>query len=147
MKLTNVCYYRFIFKIYFQTYVVKVKKADNFEETGQWIVTTKEITSQRERTEKYDFILACNGHLTEPNIPSVPGLETFKGKVLHSHDYRDFRGFEKKRLLVVGNGSSATDVACELSQHASQVHCVYYSHYIITKTCLYNFGPLKTTFI
>ena len=84
-------------------------------------MTTKEVTSNKERTEKFDFILACNGHLCEPNIPPVSGLDNFKGKVLHSYNYRDFRGFENKRVLVVGTGSSASDVACDLSHHASQV--------------------------
>ena len=66
-------------------------------------------------------MLVCNGHLTEPNKPKIPGLEKFKGRVLHTHDYKDFRGFEDKRVLVVGIGNSAADVACELSRHASHV--------------------------
>ena len=107
--------------LYFQTYVVSVRKAKNFEENGQWIVTTKDATSQREYTEVYDFVMACNGHLCEPNIPKIAGLDIFKGKVMHSHDYKDFHGFEDKRVIVVGTGSSASDVACELSHHASQV--------------------------
>ena len=106
---------------HFQTVVTNVQKANNFEENGQWIVTTKNLTSQRELKEKYDFVLVCNGHYTEPNKPKVPGLETFKGKVLHTHDYKDFRGFEDKKVLVVGIGNSASDVACELSRHASHV--------------------------
>ena len=100
---------------------MSVRKAENFEENGQWIVTTKDATSQREWTELYDFVMACNGHLCEPNIPKVAGLDIFKGKVMHSHDYKDFHGFENKRVIVVGTGSSASDVACELSHHASQV--------------------------
>ena len=99
----------------------KVEKADNFEENGQWIVTTKTIDGGKERKEKYDFVLVCNGHLTEPNKPRIPGLEKFKGRVLHTHDYKDFRGFEDKRVLVIGIGNSAADVACELSRHASHV--------------------------
>ena len=115
------CYCSIINPHILQTVVTKVQKADNFEENGQWIVTTKGLSDQKEMREKYDFVLVCNGHLTEPNKPHVPGLEKFQGKVLHTHDYKDFRGFEDKRILVIGIGNSAADVACELSRHASHV--------------------------
>ena len=119
--LKFLCYCSIINPHILQTVVTKVQKADNFEENGQWIVTTKGLSDQKEIREKYDFVLVCNGHLTEPNTPHVPGLEKFQGKVLHTHDYKDFRGFEDKRILVIGIGNSAADVACELSRHASHV--------------------------
>ena len=68
-----------------------------------------------------DFVMVCNGHLHEPNMPKLKGLKTFKGRVLHTHDYKDFRGFEGKRILVLGIGNSGADVACELSRHAKHV--------------------------
>ena len=68
-----------------------------------------------------DFVMVCNGHLHEPNMPKLKGLNTFKGRVLHTHDYKDFRGFEGKRILVLGIGNSGADVACELSRHAKHV--------------------------
>ncbi|XP_060588657.1 flavin-containing monooxygenase 5-like [Ruditapes philippinarum] len=105
-----------------QTEVIKVEKADNFEETGQWIVTTRDLKSNKTSKEKFDFVMIANGHLTEPNKPSLPGLEKFKGKVLHTHDYKDFRGFENLNVLIVGIGNSAADVGCELSRHAKHVY-------------------------
>ena len=105
----------------FQTWVLKVRKADNFETTGQWVVTTRQDGSKTDVQATYDFVLVCNGHYYEPKMPTFPGIETFKGTILHTHDYKDFRGFENKRILVIGIGNSAADVACELSHHASHV--------------------------
>ena len=50
-----------------------------------------------------------------------PGLDSFKGKVVHTHDYRDHVGYEDKRVVVVGIGNSGGDVAVELSRIAKQV--------------------------
>ena len=109
----------------FQTWVLKVRKADNFETTGQWVVTTRQDGSKTDVQATYDFVLVCNGHYYEPKIPIFPGIEAFKGTIVHTHDYKDFRGFENKRILVIGIGNSAADVACELSHHARHVsRCV-----------------------
>ena len=105
----------------FQTWVLKVRKAENFETTGQWVVTTRQDGSKTDVQATYDFVLVCNGHYYEPKMPTFPSIETFKGTILHTHDYKDFRGFENKRVLVIGIGNSAADVACELSHHASHV--------------------------
>jgi cyclohexanone monooxygenase len=52
-------------------------------------------------------VIAGAGPLHEPNLPDVPGIDTFKGKVFHSarwdHDY-DLTG---RRVAAVGTGSSA----------------------------------------
>ena len=49
------------------------------------------------------------------------GLKEFKGKVLHSHDYLHARGYEGKRIMVIGVGNSGCDAAVELSREASKV--------------------------
>ena len=79
------------------------------------------------KTEKvtdhvFDAVMICTGHHAEKNMPSFPGLSNFKGKVLHSHDYRKPEGFEGKNVLVIGIGNSGGDVATELSRFASKVY-------------------------
>lgn len=49
------------------------------------------------------------------------GEEKFEGRILHSHDYRDHRGYEDKRVVVVGIGNSGGDVATELGKISKQV--------------------------
>lgn len=66
--------------------------------------------------------MVCTGHHADKNIPDFPGLEKFKGKVTHSHDYKNFRGYEDKRVLIIGIGNSGGDVANELSRISKQVH-------------------------
>jgi len=50
------------------------------------------------------------------------GIETrFKGRYLHSQEYRDPEAFRGKRVLVVGIGNTGGDLSVELSRVAAKV--------------------------
>jgi cation diffusion facilitator CzcD-associated flavoprotein CzcO len=76
-----------------------------------------DVTLSGGETRGYDVLFVCNGHHWDPKIPDYPGH--FDGPHFHAHDYRtpydpvDLRG---KRVVVVGMGNSAMDIASELSQ-------------------------------
>lgn len=67
----------------------------------------------------YARVVIATGHLTEPRMPDFPGQ--FDGKVLHSHHYRTADPFLGKRVLVVGIGNSAVDIAVDLCRRAAHV--------------------------
>lgn len=67
--------------------------------------------------------MLCSGHHATPNIPKpYPGQETFKGRIIHSHDYKTYQGYEEKNVVVVGIGNSGGDCAVELSRVSKQVY-------------------------
>ena len=45
--------------------------------------------------------------------PAIPGKETFPGRVLHSHDFRDAREYKDQRLLIIGFGNSGKELASQ----------------------------------
>jgi dimethylaniline monooxygenase (N-oxide forming) len=98
-----------------------VIKYSDYEETGRWTIKTKYMKTEKVTDHVFDAVMICTGHHAEKNMPSFPGLSNFKGKVLHSHDYRKPEGFEGKNVLVIGIGNSGGDVATELSRFASKV--------------------------
>ncbi len=49
-----------------------------------------------------------------------PGADTFTGTQTHSHYYKTFDGYEGKRILVLGVGNSACDIAVETSTVADR---------------------------
>ncbi|MET9396820.1 NAD(P)/FAD-dependent oxidoreductase [Kitasatospora sp. NPDC002965] len=57
-----------------------------------------------------DAVVAAAGPLADPQIPDLPGLDTFPGKVFHSsrwdHDYR----LAGQRVAMVGTGASAAQI-------------------------------------
>lgn len=69
-----------------------------------------------EAEERFDVLLVCSGHHFDPVIPSYPGR--FAGTMLHSHSYKTSEPFRGQRVLVVGGGNSACDVAVDISRVA-----------------------------
>ncbi|XP_041093415.1 flavin-containing monooxygenase FMO GS-OX-like 4 [Polyodon spathula] len=81
-----------------------------------WDVTTSDVTGTKDTTtERFDAVMVCNGHFFDPYIPPIPGLENFKGTLMHSHDYRCPEPFAGQSVLLLGAGLSGLDIAQELS--------------------------------
>lgn len=97
--------------ITFNTAVKTAKRAGNRD----W-----DVTLSSGETRRYQWLFVANGHHWDPRIPDdYPGQSLFSGYQIHSHTYRDPFApydFRDKRVLVVGAGNSAMDIASELSQ-------------------------------
>ncbi|MFF4614106.1 flavin-containing monooxygenase [Streptomyces albidoflavus] len=63
-------------------------------------------------------VVAASGTFGRPHRPELPGLEEFTGQVLHAADYREPAPFTGRRVVVVGAGNSAVQVAAELATTA-----------------------------
>jgi thioredoxin reductase len=99
--------------IQFNTLVKNCVMLDN----GKWKVTTEKGGTDENKI--FDALAVCNGHHWLPRIPSYPGV--FNGEFIHSHEVKRFSRFAGKRVLVIGGGNSACDVAVESSRVASSV--------------------------
>ena len=104
--------------IQFRTEVTRVKRRPD----GAWDVSTRHRESGEEHTGRYEAVLVANGHHWSPRLPSppFPGAETFTGEQIHSHYYRKPEPYTGKRVLVLGIGNSACDVATDCSQVADR---------------------------
>ncbi|CAI5445170.1 unnamed protein product [Caenorhabditis angaria] len=109
--------------IKFNHSVQKITRNHNYNETGQWKVDYLD-DKNKNQSEVFDGILLCCGHHAIPHIPSWPGQDKFKGRIIHAHNYKDHRGYEDKNVVVVGIGNSGGDCAVELSRIAKQVYLV-----------------------
>ncbi|KAL1956379.1 hypothetical protein VTO42DRAFT_7362 [Malbranchea cinnamomea] len=90
---------------------------------GKWLVTHRKEGEDLVE-ELYDAVFACSGHLSEPLIPDIEGKDLFKGEIVHSKEYRRPSRFEGKRVAIIGFGSSAADIACELAGQAKELHLI-----------------------
>lgn len=77
-----------------------------------------ELASGERRT--YKGIVVCNGHHWDRRYPSYPG--SFTGEYIHSKDYKRPAQLAGKRVLVIGGGNSACDVAAEAARVGSSCH-------------------------
>ena len=88
--------------------------------SGTWEVTTTSLAEERgKRTQQYDALIVANGHEWDPNWPEFTG--SFSGRLLHTQDYRSPDAFAGQRVLVIGAGNSASEIAVELTSVASRV--------------------------
>lgn len=94
--------------IKFQTLVVSCV----LNESNQWIVQTSK--DGQLTTEVFSHLVVCNGHHWKPRMPHYPG--NFTGKLMHSHEFKNSSPFKGQRILVIGGGNSACDVAVETSR-------------------------------
>ena len=67
-------------------------------------------------------MLVANGHHWDPRWPEppFPGSEEFAGEQMHVHHYREPEVLRGKRVLVLGIGNSAVDIAVESSRIADR---------------------------
>ncbi len=64
-------------------------------------------------------VVNATGTWTRPFVPRYPGQETFRGRQLHTVDYRSAEEFRGQHVVVVGGGASATQLLGEISRVAS----------------------------
>ena len=71
--------------------------------------------------ERYLIVNICRNY-SKPNIPKIPGIDTFPGRILHSHSYRKPEEFSGKSVVILGSAFSATDIAVELASYADIIY-------------------------
>lgn len=94
--------------IRFNTMVIHCERINDQE----WLITTEKEGIRS--TEKFTDLVVSNGHHWNPRWPSYPG--EFTGEFIHSHHFKKAEPFKDKRVLVIGGGNSACDVAVETSR-------------------------------
>ena len=100
---------------------------------GGWRLIVEDAAGRHEETA--DHLIVAAGHHRIPFVPLLDG--TFDGEQIHSGDYRTPKGFDGKRVLVVGAGNSACDIAAALSRTADHVSLSLRTpQYIVPKTML-----------
>jgi cation diffusion facilitator CzcD-associated flavoprotein CzcO len=79
---------------------------------GRWEL---ELASGEKRI--YKGLIVCNGHHWARRFPEYPGV--FAGEFIHSKDYKAPAQLAGKRVLVIGGGNSACDIASEAARVGS----------------------------
>jgi len=101
--------------ISYQTEVLSV------EEKGlRWEVKIRKDGNEEVRL--FDGVALCQGSFWNPMIPEKIGHKSFTGEVIHSASYYDNSIFKNKRVLIIGNGVSAMDIASEAADVANKVY-------------------------
>jgi hypothetical protein len=153
------------------TYIPKDKLANWFEayvesmELSYWTATEFRGGAYDESEERWSVVLhRADGTTREmrprhivmatgasgiPNLPDIPTLRNFGGKILHSSQYGDGEEWKGRNVLVIGTGNSGHDIAQDLYSSGAKVTLVQRSPTLIVNIepsaqlpyALYDEGP------
>lgn len=95
---------------------VGVESATWSEDDQHWTIETNagDFTSS--------LFISAVGPLTEPNVPDIPGLEGFKGKVMHSARWDHEHDLSGQRVASIGTGASAIQYVPEIVDQVEQLY-------------------------
>ena len=68
----------------------------------------------------YNGVIICNGHHWDMNFANLHG--NFSGEYIHSKEYKKPEQLVNKKVLVIGSGNSAADIACEAARVSLSSH-------------------------
>jgi cation diffusion facilitator CzcD-associated flavoprotein CzcO len=91
--------------------------------SGTWDETDKRWTARLKRSDGTErsvrprHLVFANGVSSYPIVPDLPGLDDFRGEVIHSEGFSSGAAWTGKNAVILGTGSSANDIALDLYNH------------------------------
>jgi Flavin-binding monooxygenase-like len=118
------------------------------EKEGRWSVVLRRADGTKREMHPRHVVMAT-GASGIPNVPDIPTLRNFGGKILHSSQYDDGEAWKGKNVLVIGTGNSGHDIAQDLYSSGAKVTLVQRSSTLIVNIepsaqlpyALYDEGP------
>ena len=89
-------------------------------ENTRWLLAIE--VNGASTTETFDGLVVCTGRHLYPHFPKFQHQERFQGDIIHSMNYKNAALFQGKRLLLVGSGASAADIAVQLCGSADRIY-------------------------
>ena len=96
------------------------------DDSGRFTITAEDFGEGRVYSEDFDHVVVATGHFSTPSVPRFEGIESFPGRVLHSHDFRSADEFAGKDLVVVGSSYSAEDIALQCQKYGARSVTISY---------------------
>jgi cation diffusion facilitator CzcD-associated flavoprotein CzcO len=88
-------------------------------EAGKWDIKVER--NGQIIADQADVLINGAGILNKWRWPAINGLESFKGKMLHSAAWDTQLSWEGKRVAIIGNGSSAIQILPQMQQTAAHI--------------------------
>jgi cation diffusion facilitator CzcD-associated flavoprotein CzcO len=109
------------------TFNTEVVRAEWQDETGKWKVKLRQTRSSgetREFEEECDLLLYATGILNSFKWPKIPGIDKFKGRVVHTaiwpKDYQKEQ-WANDRVAIIGSGASSIQTVPTMQPHTKHL--------------------------
>ena len=107
-------------------------KAEYDEASGEWTVHVER--DGKPVVLKPKQLVMATGMSAVPNIPDIPGMDSFKGDIHHSSKHPGGDKYVGKKAVVIGSNNSAHDICADLWEHGADVTMVQRSSTHIAKS-------------
>lgn len=67
------------------------------------------------------FLITATGYLSQPQIPDIPGVDNFNGKMIHTADWDHSHRVDGSCVAVIGTGVTAVQLIPELAKKVSEL--------------------------
>ena len=105
-------------------YNKKVTDASWSDTDACWTLTIASHDNQPETTMQCRFFFSCSGYYDYDKgyLPEFPGLDGFKGTVIHPQQWDESLDYTNKKVVIIGSGATAVTLVPEMSKLAEKVY-------------------------
>ncbi|KAF2397971.1 FAD/NAD(P)-binding domain-containing protein [Trichodelitschia bisporula] len=89
---------------------------------GLWRFRIRDLASDTVVEDEAEFFVNAGGVLNAWKWPTVPGLHSFKGKLMHSAAYDEGYPLEGKKVAVIGAGSSGVQIVSAIQSKVDRLY-------------------------
>jgi cyclohexanone monooxygenase len=94
----------------------EIVSADYQSDSGHWLVTTSDGD-----TYTCKYFISGMGMISEPVIPNIKGMDTFKGPIFHSSRWPEGLDYAGKRIGIIGAGATTVQMVPVMAKTAESV--------------------------
>ena len=103
-----------------------VRHVEFNKDSSTFSVTVDILNTGETITNEFDYVIVATGHFSYPYIAPVEGIDCFKGRILHSHDFRNSSEFVNQNLLIIGGSYSAEDISLQCLKFGAKSATISY---------------------
>ncbi|TGL60465.1 flavin-containing monooxygenase [Leptospira sarikeiensis] len=99
-----------------------------------WSVDVEVGPKKEKRTYTTDFLYICSGYYNYEKgfTPNFPGIEKFKGKMIHPQFWPENLDYSGKKVVVIGSGATAVTLVPSMADKAAHITMLQRSPTYIT---------------
>lgn len=101
----------------------QVKTAEWSDDERLWTITVERLETGEILTFTGNFLWMCQGYFKHAHgyVPEWPGMDNFKGPILHPQEWPDDLDYEGKNIVVIGSGATAATIVPAMAKTAGHV--------------------------
>lgn len=91
-------------------------------EEQKWLITTKTDTAEQQQF-RCNFLWMCQGYYRHKQgyTPAWPGMDNFKGDIIHPQTWPEDYDYTDKNMLVIGSGATAATLVPAVAEQCAHV--------------------------